>query len=93
MPVLATGAAATMVLLAPQQFSGTAYVAAPALVGGAAGTQYTGTQAANQFVAAFGAAVTSPGSSPTCPVTPGSRRSGCATGWPSPRSARAANWR
>ncbi|MCG5462400.1 Wzz/FepE/Etk N-terminal domain-containing protein [Micromonospora sp. NPDC053740] len=59
-PVLAAGAAAAIVLLAPQQFSGTAYVAAPALVGGAAGTQYTGTQAANQFVAAFGAAVTSP---------------------------------
>ncbi|WFE98836.1 Wzz/FepE/Etk N-terminal domain-containing protein [Micromonospora sp. WMMD964] len=59
-PLLASGAAAGIVLLAPQQFSGTAYVAAPALVGGAAGTQYTGTQAANQFVAAFGAAVTSP---------------------------------
>ncbi|MGC4868304.1 Wzz/FepE/Etk N-terminal domain-containing protein [Micromonospora sp. DT53] len=60
-PVLATGAAAAIVLLAPQQFGGTAYVAAPALVGGgAAGTQYSGTQAANQFVAAFGAAVTSP---------------------------------
>ncbi|WP_326559821.1 Wzz/FepE/Etk N-terminal domain-containing protein [Micromonospora sp. NBC_01796] len=59
-PVLATGAAAGIVLLAPQQYSGTAYVAAPALVGGAAGTQYSGTQAANQFVAAFGAAVTSP---------------------------------
>ena len=60
-PVLATGAAAAIVLFAPQQFGGTAYVAAPALVGGgAAGTQYTGTQAANQFVAAFGAAVTSP---------------------------------
>lgn len=59
-PVLATGVAAGIVLLAPQQYSGTAYVAAPALVGGAAGTQYSGTQAANQFVAAFGAAVTSP---------------------------------
>ncbi|RKR91217.1 subunit length determinant protein [Micromonospora pisi] len=59
-PVLATGAAAGIVLLAPQQYSGTAYVAAPALVGGTAGTQYSGTQAANQFVAAFGAAVTSP---------------------------------
>ncbi|MEV1158770.1 Wzz/FepE/Etk N-terminal domain-containing protein [Micromonospora chokoriensis] len=59
-PLVATGAAAGIVLLAPQQYSGTAYVAAPALVGGAAGTQYTGTQAANQFVAAFGAAVTSP---------------------------------
>ncbi|MDG4828961.1 Wzz/FepE/Etk N-terminal domain-containing protein [Solwaraspora sp. WMMD1047] len=59
-PVLAAGAAAGVVLLAPQQYTGTAYVAAPALVGGAAAQQYTGTQAAAQFVAAFGAAATSP---------------------------------
>ncbi|MEV1288074.1 Wzz/FepE/Etk N-terminal domain-containing protein [Micromonospora sp. NPDC049679] len=59
-PVVATGAAAAVVLLAPQQYTGTAYVAAPALVGGAAAQQYTGIQAANQFVAAFGAAATSP---------------------------------
>ncbi|WP_433527956.1 Wzz/FepE/Etk N-terminal domain-containing protein [Micromonospora sp. CA-263727] len=59
-PVLATGIAATVVLLAPQQYTGTAYVAAPALVGGAAAQQYTGQQAANQFVAAFSAAVRSP---------------------------------
>ncbi|MFK3980778.1 Wzz/FepE/Etk N-terminal domain-containing protein [Micromonospora sp. NPDC050397] len=59
-PVLATGAATGLVLLAPQQYSGTAVVAAPALVGGATGAQYSGTQAASQFAAAFGAAVTSP---------------------------------
>lgn len=59
-PLLAAGAAATLVLLSPQQHTATAYVAAPALVGGAAAQQYTGTQAANQFAAAFGAAATSP---------------------------------
>jgi hypothetical protein len=59
-PVLAAGAAAALVLLAPQQYVGTAYVAAPALVGGTAAQQYTGTRAANQFVAAFGAATTAP---------------------------------
>ncbi|MEV0392502.1 Wzz/FepE/Etk N-terminal domain-containing protein [Polymorphospora rubra] len=59
-PVVATGAAAAIVLLAPQQYVGTAYVAAPALVGGSAAQQYTGTQAANQFVASFAAAATSP---------------------------------
>lgn len=60
LPVVAAGAAAAVVLLAPAQYTGTAYVAAPALVGGAAAQQFTGNQAANQFVAAFAAAVTSP---------------------------------
>lgn len=60
LPVVAAGAAATVVLLAPRQYVGTVYVAAPALVGGPAGQQYTGTQGANQFVAAFAAAATSP---------------------------------
>ncbi|MEU8264228.1 Wzz/FepE/Etk N-terminal domain-containing protein [Micromonospora sp. NPDC048999] len=59
-PVAATGIATAIVLSAPQQYAGTAYVAAPALVGGAAAQQFTGQQAANQFVAAFSAAVTSP---------------------------------
>ncbi|MFY1637065.1 Wzz/FepE/Etk N-terminal domain-containing protein [Solwaraspora sp. WMMB335] len=59
-PVLAAGAAATLVLIAPQQYTAIAYVAAPALVGGAAAQQYTGNQAANQFAAAFSAAATSP---------------------------------
>jgi hypothetical protein len=57
-PVLAAGAAAALVLLAPTRYAATAYVAAPALVGG--DSQYSGNQAANQFVAAFGAAVTAP---------------------------------
>lgn len=59
-PVLAAAVAALVVLLAPQQYVGTSYVAAPALVGGTAAQQYTGTQGANQFAAAFSAAVTSP---------------------------------
>ncbi|MFV2011007.1 MULTISPECIES: Wzz/FepE/Etk N-terminal domain-containing protein [unclassified Micromonospora] len=59
-PVLAAGAAATLVLIAPQQYTAMAYVAAPALVGGTAAQQFTGNQAANQFAAAFSAAATSP---------------------------------
>jgi hypothetical protein len=38
----------------------TTYVAAPALIGGVAAQQFSGQQAANQFVAAFAAAATSP---------------------------------
>lgn len=60
LPVVAAAAAAAVVLLIPQQYAGTVYVAAPALVGGPAAQQYTGTQGANQFVAAFAAAATSP---------------------------------
>lgn len=60
LPVLAAVVAAAVVLLTPPQYAVTAYVAAPALVGGVAAQQYTGTQAANQFVAAFAAAATSP---------------------------------
>lgn len=60
LPVLAAVLAATVVLLTPPKYALTAYVAAPALVGGVAAQQYTGTQAANQFVAAFAAAATSP---------------------------------
>ncbi|MEU8022222.1 MULTISPECIES: Wzz/FepE/Etk N-terminal domain-containing protein [Micromonospora] len=59
-PLVAGAAAALVVLLGPQQYAATSYVAAPALVGGSAAQQYTGTQAANQFAAAFAAAVTSP---------------------------------
>jgi uncharacterized protein involved in exopolysaccharide biosynthesis len=58
-PVVATGVATAVVLTAPTQFTATAYVAAPALVG-SSGQQYSGNQAANQFVAAFAAAATSP---------------------------------
>src|ERR671921_233905 len=60
LPVLAALVAAGVVLLTPANYAVTAYVAAPALVGGVAAQQYTGTQAANQFVAAFAAAATSP---------------------------------
>src|SRR5918997_3898702 len=60
LPVLAAVVAAAFVLPPPAKYAATAYVAAPALVGGVAAQQYTGTQAANQFVAAFAAAATSP---------------------------------
>jgi hypothetical protein len=60
LPVVAAAVAAAVVLLTPTKYQITAYVAAPALVGGVAAQQYTGAQAANQFVAAFAAAATSP---------------------------------
>jgi Chain length determinant protein len=60
LPVLAALVAGAVVLLTPQKYAVTAYVAAPALVGGVAAQQFSGTQAANQFVAAFAAAATSP---------------------------------
>ena len=60
LPVLAAVVATAVVLLTPQKYAVTAYVAAPALVGGVAAQQFSGTQAANQFVAAFAAAATSP---------------------------------
>jgi hypothetical protein len=59
-PVLAAGVTAGIALLTPASYSATAYVAAPALVGGVTAQQYTGTQGANQFVAAFSAAATTP---------------------------------
>jgi hypothetical protein len=52
-PVLAALVAALVVLLTPARYAVTTYVAAPAL-------QFSGTQGANQFVAAFAAAATSP---------------------------------
>jgi hypothetical protein len=60
LPVLAALVAVGVVFLTPQTYAVTAYVAAPALVGGVAAQQFSGTQAANQFVAAFAAAATSP---------------------------------
>ncbi|GGL07971.1 Wzz/FepE/Etk N-terminal domain-containing protein [Mangrovihabitans endophyticus] len=60
LPVLAAAVAVAVVALTPARYQVTAYVAAPALVGGVAAQQYTGGQAANQFVAAFAAATTSP---------------------------------
>ncbi|MEH1126098.1 Wzz/FepE/Etk N-terminal domain-containing protein [Micromonospora sp. CPCC 206061] len=59
-PLLAAVAVGAFVFLSPQRYTATCYVAAPALVGGAAAQQYTGTQGASQFVAAFKAAATSP---------------------------------
>ncbi|WP_434739779.1 Wzz/FepE/Etk N-terminal domain-containing protein [Micromonospora sp. SH-82] len=59
-PLLAASAAALVVLIGPDRYAATSYVAAPALVGGTAAQQYTGTQAASQFAAAFAAAVTAP---------------------------------
>ncbi|BCB90824.1 hypothetical protein Psuf_081370 [Phytohabitans suffuscus] len=59
-PLAAALAVGLFIGLSPQRYTATGYVAAPALVGGAASQQYTGTQAASQFVAAFKAAVTSP---------------------------------
>ncbi|MFG1604730.1 Wzz/FepE/Etk N-terminal domain-containing protein [Actinoplanes sp. NPDC049265] len=59
-PVLAALVATLVVLLSPQKYAVTTYVAAPALIGGVAAQQFAGQQAANQFVAAFSAAATSP---------------------------------
>src|SRR5688572_12620369 len=59
-PLAAALAVGLFIGLSPQRYTATCYVAAPALVGGAAAQQYTGTQAASQFVAAFKAAATSP---------------------------------
>jgi capsular polysaccharide biosynthesis protein len=59
-PLAAAVVAALVVLLSPQRYAVTSYVAAPALIGGVAAQQFSGQQAANQFVAAFSAAATSP---------------------------------
>jgi capsular polysaccharide biosynthesis protein len=59
-PLLAAAAAAALVLLAPVSYTATTTVWAPALVGGAAGNQYTGSQAVSQFASAFQATATSP---------------------------------
>ena len=59
-PVLAAVVAALVVLLTPPKYAVTTYVAAPALIGGVAAQQFSGQQAANQFVAAFAAAAGSP---------------------------------
>jgi hypothetical protein len=60
-PLLAAAAAGALVLNAPTQWTATATVWAPALVGGASGNQYTGSQAVSQFAAAFQATAQSPG--------------------------------
>lgn len=60
-PLLAAAAAGALVLLAPTKWTATTTVSAPALVGGATGNQYTGSQAVSQFAAAFQATAQSPG--------------------------------
>ncbi|MEV7624964.1 Wzz/FepE/Etk N-terminal domain-containing protein [Actinoplanes sp. NPDC089786] len=60
LPVLAALVATAVVLLTPPKYAVTTYVAAPALIGGVAAQQFSGQQGANQFVAAFSAAATSP---------------------------------
>lgn len=52
-PLAAALAATVLVILSPHTYTATATVAAPALVGGSPGNQYTGSQAVNQFVSAF----------------------------------------
>jgi uncharacterized protein involved in exopolysaccharide biosynthesis len=52
-PLAAAIATTLLVVLSPAQYTATATVSAPALVGGAAGNQYNGSQAVNQFVSAF----------------------------------------
>lgn len=52
-PLIAAGAAAVLVLQTPPQFTSTSTVSPPALIGGAASNQYTGSQAVSQYVAAF----------------------------------------
>lgn len=60
-PVLAAVLAAAIVLLSPRQYSSTAYIAAPALVGGSsAAQQFTGTRADDVFAANLQASATSP---------------------------------
>jgi hypothetical protein len=60
-PLLAAAAAGALVINAPTRWTATATVSAPALVGGATGNQYTGSQAVSQFAAAFQATAQSPG--------------------------------
>jgi capsular polysaccharide biosynthesis protein len=59
-PVLAAGTVAAVVLLQPPRYRAVATVAAPALVGGSAGNQYSGPNGVRVFVANFTAALTAP---------------------------------
>lgn len=59
-PVLAAVITLGYLLLTPTVWTATATVNAPALVGGQFGTQYTGSQAVNQFVAQFQAVAVGP---------------------------------
>jgi capsular polysaccharide biosynthesis protein/MinD-like ATPase involved in chromosome partitioning or flagellar assembly len=59
-PVLAAGAVGAMLWLRPAEYRAVATVAAPALVGGSAENQYSGSGGARVFVANFAAALTAP---------------------------------
>jgi capsular polysaccharide biosynthesis protein len=59
-PVLAAGAVAAVLLLQPVKYRAVATVAAPALVGGSATNQYSGSGGVRVFVANFTAALTAP---------------------------------
>jgi capsular polysaccharide biosynthesis protein len=59
-PLLAVGAVVAWELRQPPQYSATATIAAPAVVGGPATNQYSGANAPRAFVADFSGAVTSP---------------------------------
>jgi hypothetical protein len=52
-PLAAAIVTTLLVVLAPAQYSATATVSAPALIGGSTTAQYGGTQGVSQFVAAF----------------------------------------
>ncbi|HET8600727.1 MAG TPA: Wzz/FepE/Etk N-terminal domain-containing protein [Segeticoccus sp.] len=60
-PLIAAGVTLYLILSAPTQYTATSTVSAPALVGGSATNQYSGSQAVNQYVAQFQATAQSPG--------------------------------
>ncbi|MGV8908973.1 MAG: hypothetical protein ACOH1Y_08305 [Propionicimonas sp.] len=59
-PVLAAAATSGIILTMPLTYSATSTVSPAALVGGATGNQYNGSQAVSQFVAAFQATALGP---------------------------------
>ena len=59
-PILAAAATSGIILAAPSTYSATATISPAALVGGAAGNQYNGSQAVSQYVAAFQATASGP---------------------------------
>lgn len=59
-PLLAAGGAAYWLLRQPAQYQATATVAAPTVLSSSNASQYNGANAPRQFVADFGAAITSP---------------------------------
>lgn len=59
-PILAAAATSGIVLSTPPTYSATSTISPAALVGGAAGNQYNGSQAVSQYVAAFQATALGP---------------------------------